>query len=208
MLHSLQHLSSLTRDQTWAPAVEVWSPNHRTTREVPILLIYSCTYSIKTDIFCARYQSRHWRHTSEQNKPRFLPTQSLVLMGRKQTDKYNVGQSAGWEYGRAEGPGNDAILKGSQEAPLEKHLKEARQEEYSRHRGQPRQLREPHLSLRHIHTPPGPRMRRKLDGSCPEGGCPQEEEVSWPYPQVLCPGLREVAVQEPLSTATCGCIAP
>ena len=54
-------------------------------------------------------------------------------MGRKQTDKYNVGQSAGWEYGRAEGPGNDAILKGSQEAPLEKHLKEARQEEYSRH---------------------------------------------------------------------------
>ena len=68
-------------------------------------------------------------------------------MGRKQTDKYNVGQSAGWEYGRAEDPGNDAILKGSQEAPLEKHLKEARQEEYSRHRGQPRQLREPHLSL-------------------------------------------------------------
>ena len=29
--------------------------------------------------------------------------------------------------GRAESPGNDAILKGSQEAPLEKHLREARQ---------------------------------------------------------------------------------
>lgn len=49
--------------------------------------------------------------------------------------------------GRAESPGNDAVLKGSQEAPLEKHLREARQEECSRHWEQPRQLGEPHLSL-------------------------------------------------------------
>ena len=63
----------------------------------------------------------------------------------------SVSQLVG-SMGRAEGPGNDAILKGSQEAPLEKHLKEARQEECSRHREQPRQLREPHLSLRHTYS--------------------------------------------------------
>ena len=54
--------------------------------------------------------------------------------------------------GRAEGLGNDAVLKGSQEAPLEKHLKEARQEECSRRREQPRQFREPHCSLGHTHA--------------------------------------------------------
>ena len=31
----LRDLSSLTRDRTWAPAVEAWSPNHWTAREVP-----------------------------------------------------------------------------------------------------------------------------------------------------------------------------
>ena len=35
--HSMRDVSSLTRDQTHAPAVEVWSPNHWTTREVPLL---------------------------------------------------------------------------------------------------------------------------------------------------------------------------
>ena len=28
--------SSLTRDGTWAPAVEAWSPNHWAAREVPL----------------------------------------------------------------------------------------------------------------------------------------------------------------------------
>ena len=37
MLSGLQDPSSLTRDQTWAPVVEAWSPNHRTTREFPLL---------------------------------------------------------------------------------------------------------------------------------------------------------------------------
>ena len=32
---SLWGLSSLARDQTCAPAVEAWSPNHWTTTEVP-----------------------------------------------------------------------------------------------------------------------------------------------------------------------------
>ena len=33
VLHGLWDLSSLIRDQTWAPAVEAQSPNHWTTRE-------------------------------------------------------------------------------------------------------------------------------------------------------------------------------
>ena len=31
----MQDLSSLTRDQTLAPTVEVWSPNHWTEQEIP-----------------------------------------------------------------------------------------------------------------------------------------------------------------------------
>ena len=33
--HSMEDLSSPTRDQTHAPAVGAWSPNHWTTGEVP-----------------------------------------------------------------------------------------------------------------------------------------------------------------------------
>ena len=39
MPHSLQDLSSLTRDQTHAPAVEARSPNYWTTREFPESLL-------------------------------------------------------------------------------------------------------------------------------------------------------------------------
>ena len=38
VLHSMQDLSSLTKDQTCAPAVETQSLNHGTAREVPILV--------------------------------------------------------------------------------------------------------------------------------------------------------------------------
>ena len=37
VLHSMQDLSSLTKDETCAPAVETQSLNHGTAREVPIL---------------------------------------------------------------------------------------------------------------------------------------------------------------------------
>ena len=39
-LHSMWDLSSPTRYQTWAPALEVWSLNHWTTREVPHRLLH------------------------------------------------------------------------------------------------------------------------------------------------------------------------
>ena len=35
VLSSMQDLSSLTRDQTRAPTVEVWKTNHKTTKEFP-----------------------------------------------------------------------------------------------------------------------------------------------------------------------------
>ena len=35
-LHGLQHISSQTRDRTWATAVKALSPNHWTSRELPI----------------------------------------------------------------------------------------------------------------------------------------------------------------------------
>ena len=35
MPYHLWDLCFLTWDETWAPAVEVWRPNHWTTREVP-----------------------------------------------------------------------------------------------------------------------------------------------------------------------------
>ena len=35
--HSMRDVSSLTRDQTHAPAVEVWRPNRWTTGDVPLL---------------------------------------------------------------------------------------------------------------------------------------------------------------------------
>ena len=41
MPHSMQDLSSLTRDPIWAMAVNELSPNHWTTREFPeIVFIY------------------------------------------------------------------------------------------------------------------------------------------------------------------------
>ena len=36
---SMEDLSSPTRDQTRAPAVEAWSPNHWTAREFPLQII-------------------------------------------------------------------------------------------------------------------------------------------------------------------------
>ena len=39
-LCDLQDLISPTRDQTWAPAVETWSPDHWTTREFPDMNIF------------------------------------------------------------------------------------------------------------------------------------------------------------------------
>ena len=49
MPHSLQDLDSLTRDNREFPAVEAWSPNHWTTREVP-------------NIFYQCWTSHKWRH--------------------------------------------------------------------------------------------------------------------------------------------------
>ena len=43
-------LSSLTRDQTSIPAVEVWSPNHWTTREVPC---YTYLITVKYQMLCS-----------------------------------------------------------------------------------------------------------------------------------------------------------
>ena len=39
--HSMWDLSSLIRDWSWPPALEVWSLNHRTAREVPNLFLLS-----------------------------------------------------------------------------------------------------------------------------------------------------------------------
>ena len=36
----MQDPSSLIRDQILTPAVEVWTFNHRITREVPVLYLY------------------------------------------------------------------------------------------------------------------------------------------------------------------------
>lgn len=39
-------------------------------------------------------------------------------------------------------------------------------------------------------------------------GCPEEEEASWPHPQVLCPGPQGGGSPgAPLAMATRGCIA-
>ena len=42
MLSGMQNLSSPTRDQTHAPAVEVWNPNHKTTKEFPGKAVEKC----------------------------------------------------------------------------------------------------------------------------------------------------------------------
>ena len=39
VLHGLQNLSSLTRDQIQPMAVKALNPNHQTTREVPMLVV-------------------------------------------------------------------------------------------------------------------------------------------------------------------------
>ena len=44
MPHGLQHLSSLTRDWTWATAVKAPSPNHWTAREFPKLVLYLISF--------------------------------------------------------------------------------------------------------------------------------------------------------------------
>ena len=48
MLCSMQDLSSLTRDQTQAPAVEAWSRNHWMAREVQHTLSYHTTQQLRS----------------------------------------------------------------------------------------------------------------------------------------------------------------
>ena len=38
-MHGMRDPTSLSRDQTRAPEVEAWSPNHWTAREIPNLLL-------------------------------------------------------------------------------------------------------------------------------------------------------------------------
>ena len=44
-LSSVQGLNSLTRHRTPAPAVEVWGPNHWTSKDFPYCLYYFCSYT-------------------------------------------------------------------------------------------------------------------------------------------------------------------
>ena len=54
MPRSVQYTSSPTRDQICAPAVEAWSPNHWTSRGVPVLF-FKLMYS-KIDILaCVQF---------------------------------------------------------------------------------------------------------------------------------------------------------
>ena len=50
VLQGLRDLSSLTRDQTCAPAVEAQSPHHWTAREYPSWLVLICILSMKQSI--------------------------------------------------------------------------------------------------------------------------------------------------------------
>ena len=51
-----QDLSSLTRDQTHAPTVEVWSPNYWTSRDF-----------LKIQFFCDRINSKLAEHNSAKS---------------------------------------------------------------------------------------------------------------------------------------------
>lgn len=103
--------------------------------------------------------------------------------------------------GSAEGAGDDAILKSSQKEPFEKRFEEARGEECQAGQGT--------FSLSSTHT-------RHLRWSEENGmdttlrvGCPEEEEASWPHPQVLCPGPQGGGIPgAPVAMATRGCVAP
>lgn len=103
--------------------------------------------------------------------------------------------------------GDGAILKGSQEVALEKHLrggggrcKEVNHEDLmgkSIHCEETARAAQGISSLSSVHIPPSPRVRGN-DTDFPWVGCWEEEETSW-----LCPWAGVT-----LTVATCGCFDP
>ena len=88
MLHSLRDLSSLTRDQTQAPAVKAPNPNHWTTREFP-----STDFLIAT-IKARRQYNNNIKMLRENNCAMILYTAIQLFNNKTQLktleDKYNT----------------------------------------------------------------------------------------------------------------------
>ena len=77
----MQHVnfSSLTRDQTCAPALEAWSLNPLTAREAPIFLVF-CDPSLEGEMDDKMQRCCYWQHGEKtlgrlrvEKRQRFTP---------------------------------------------------------------------------------------------------------------------------------------
>ena len=95
--HGLQHLSSLTRDPTWATAVKAPSPNHWTARELPSWEFF-LRHDSPVSFLCSKLQRFRivWPHGASgtrtwfDNTTTWMSLEDIMLseISQSQKDKY------------------------------------------------------------------------------------------------------------------------